>query len=172
MAEQGEAVLASLTKRIINMETDIFPDSKNYFEENTEDFVEKMKNYNTKVKTKSDLSKFTTWLKARNECRNLENMLPKELDGYLARFYLNIRKQDGTEYEPTSLSCFRQSVWRYLKDHGYSTNIMTDPVFIHSTDVLKAKRKELKSQGKGNRPQKSEAFSSQDLDILYSKNLI
>jgi hypothetical protein len=171
MADKGEAVLASLSKRIINMEPDIIV-SMDENEENTEEFVERMKNYNTKTKTKSDVSKFVEWLASITEHRNLVDIPPKELDNLLARFWLNVRKSDGTEYEPGSLSSFRQSIWRHLKEKQYSTNIMTDPAFQHSSAVLQAKRKDLKSQGKGNRPMKSEAFSPEDIDLFYSKHLL
>lgn len=162
MAEAGDRVLDSLAGRIMSLENN-----------ETRAFVDKMKNYNTKVKTKSDLAKFRNYLKeSQQELRAPETISSEELDGYLAKFMLNIRKNDGSEYEPDTLSSFRSSIWRELREKGYKHNIMTDPSFSHSTAVLLAKRKQLKSQGMGNKPMKSNPFSKEEIEILYQRKAL
>ena len=42
--------------------------------------------------------------------------------------------------------------FRYLRDEGYGHDIVTDQLFSSSRDVLQAKRRRLKAEGKGNRP--------------------
>lgn len=76
----------------------------------TKEFVEQMKN-NTKIKTKSDVNKFKAWLIKKKDQREIEKIPPKELDSLMAQFFLAIRKTDGLEYEPDSLSSYRQSIW-------------------------------------------------------------
>lgn len=162
MAEAGGRVLSSLAGRIISLENN-----------DTRSFVEKMKNYNTKVKTKSDLGRFREYLQeSQHELRTPEAIPPEELDTYLAKFLLNIRKKDGSEYEPDTLSSFRSSIWRQLRQKGYKHNILSDPAFSHSSDVLLAKRKQLKSMGLGNRPNKSNPFTKEEIELLYERKAL
>ena len=59
-------------------------------------FVESMKIRNTKSKITVNLKYFKEWMRNEhlNEDRNLEDIPPRELDMYLARFFLTVRKQD------------------------------------------------------------------------------
>ena len=45
-------------------------------------------------------------------------MPPPELDAYLSRFLLSVRKKSGNEYEPTTLRGIIASVERYLKTYA------------------------------------------------------
>ena len=51
-------------------------------------------------------------------------------------------------------------------------NLVEDVEFKHSRDVLMSKRKLLKQQGKGNRENKAEILSKDEINILYEKNLL
>ena len=61
-------------------------------------------------------------------------------------FSIGVRRQDGNEYEPDTLTGVQNSIDRYLKDNKMSCDIKKDEWFSHSRRVLEAKRKELKSQ--------------------------
>ena len=67
--------------------------------DDTSNFIEEMKNDNTKRKTKSDIKLLTEWLKENNELRAIEDISVPELNQYLARFYLSVRSRKNEEYE-------------------------------------------------------------------------
>ena len=52
------------------------------------------------------------------------------------------------------------------------SSIKRDPEFSHTRRVLEAKRKSLKSMGKGNKPNRAESFTSEEVAILKEKGII
>lgn len=98
-------------------------------------------------------------------------MEPPELDLLLCQFFMTIRKEDGSEYEPTSLGGMQASFMRYLKRNGYKHNIRDDPLFSRHRDVLVARRKSLKEMGLGLQPNKSDPFTEEEISILYAKGI-
>ena len=61
---------------------------------------------------------------------------------------------------------------RQLKKKGYSASIINNLVFEKTRKVLQSKQKQLKKQGKGNKPKASVALTREDLKILYEKCLL
>ena len=59
-------------------------------------------------------------------------MSPVELDKLLGKFYAEIKKQDGEDYEPESLRIMQCAPERYLKDNGYEVSILRDREFRKS----------------------------------------
>lgn len=139
--------------------------------DDTSNFIEEMKNDNTKRKTKSDIKLLTEWLKENNELRAIEDISVPELNQYLARFYLSVRSRKNEEYEPDSLKSIQSSNNRHLMEKS-GINILKDKEFHHSREVLSAKRKHLKSQGLGNKKMKADPFSSSEIDMLFEQNLL
>ncbi|KAL9961778.1 hypothetical protein ACROYT_G030797 [Oculina patagonica] len=82
------------------------------------------------------------------------------------------RTKDGNEYEPTSLRSLVASFERHLKKKSYSVSIINDLVFEKTRKLLQFKQKQLKKQGKGNKPKASVALTSEELKILYEKGLL
>ena len=101
--------------------------------------------------------------------RKIESIPPIELDRLLANFIISVRRCDGTEYEPDSLKSKVNSIGRHLRRKNYSKDIKSAPEFQHSRQVLEAKKKQLKSQGKGNRPLKSSRIEEEELRLLKEK---
>ena len=135
-------------------------------------FVESMKNANTQSKTKSDVRKVCQWLLEIDEIRQPEDIPPGELNMYLARMLLTFKKQSGKEYEPDSLKSIVNSLSRYLTSKNYPVNISTDNSFKHSRDVLASKRKSLKQMGLGNKKNRADPFTDDELEILRQKSLL
>jgi hypothetical protein len=54
-----------------------------------------------------------------------------------------------------------------IRERNYPVNMITAFEFQHSRDVLLAKRKDLKSQGKGHKVKREEATGRHSLDSLY-----
>lgn len=51
-------------------------------------------------------------------------------------------------------------------------SVKNDIEFSHTRRVLEAKRKSLKSLGKGNKPNRAEALTSEEISILREKGII
>lgn len=71
----------------------------------------------------------------------------------LDKFFKDVRKQNGSKYEPDSISSFPKSIQRHLKELKLPFNILQYEKFRPSWEVvLAAKRKNLIKQGQGNKP--------------------
>ncbi|KAM3939346.1 uncharacterized protein KIAA1958 homolog isoform 2-T2 [Leptodactylus fuscus] len=100
-------------------------------------------------------------------------MIPcKELDDYLASFFVDARQKDGSEYEPNSLANYQCGLERYLKEHRYGYSITRDKEFKRSQEALKQKQIELRCKGKGNKPHKSMKLTFADELILRKRGLL
>ena len=88
-----------------------------------EKVLQEQKSKSTQYKTESDLNAWKKFCESQKE---------------------SVRKQDGTEYEPGTLSSFQRSFQRYLYDEKESLiDILRDNEFSKSREVLAAKRKNL-----------------------------
>ena len=81
-----------------------------------EKFLQEQKSKNTQYKTKSDLNAWKKFCESLKESREIETIPANELDLLLSKFFISDRKQNGTEYEPATLSGFRRSFQRYLDE--------------------------------------------------------
>jgi len=91
---------------------------------------------------------------------------------YLHNLFSAIRKRDGTEYEPGTLTSVQYSIDRYLKENRAGYSIKSDSQFSHSNQVLASKRKNLKSQGKGNLKSRADPLTKEEIQILRNKGLL
>ena len=129
-------------------------------------------NKNTAQKTERDVRLLERFLKTKDEDRKIEDIPAAELNQFISEFIISVRTKDGNEYEPTSLRSLMASFERHLKKQGYSASIINDLVFEKARKVLQSKQKQLKKQGKGNKPKASVALTSEELKILYEKGLL
>ena len=67
--------------------------------------AQKSKNTQYKLKTKSNLNTWKKFCESLKESRATENIPANELD----LFFISVRKEDGTEYEPRTLNGFQRS---------------------------------------------------------------
>ena len=88
------------------------------------------------------------WLVAKNELRSIEDIPAEELDTYLAEFDMDVKKDNGADYEPGSIDSIRASIKRHLRDSEYPHSLR-DKVFSFSSRALSAKKVLLRKQGKG-----------------------
>ena len=68
-----------------------------------EKFIDNEENSNTRKKTKNDMALLSSFMAKEKENRQVEEIPPQELDNYLSRFLLSVRKKNGDEYEPSTL---------------------------------------------------------------------
>ena len=132
-----------------------------------EKFLQEQKSKNTQYKTKSDLNAWKKSCESQKESRAIGNIPANELDLLLSKFFISVRKQNGTEYELGTLSGFQRSFQRYLHEKGSLINILRDNEFSKSREVLAAKRKNLVRQGKGNCPNATRELTEAEEDALF-----
>ena len=75
----------------------------------------------------------------QRETREPETMTAKELGKLLSRFFKSITKENGEEYEPSSLTSFQRSFHRYFSEKKMPFNTFEDDEFSSSRQVLAAK---------------------------------
>ena len=80
-------------------------------------FIEEDRNSNTTKKTKTDLNVWTRWCNSINEKRQMEDIPPEELNSLLAHFFIKVRKLNGEEFEPGTLTSFQRSFDRDIRQH-------------------------------------------------------
>ena len=107
------------------------------------EFIEEQQTRNTKEKTKYDLNVWERFCKQKSESRKLEAIPWDELNLLLCAFFKDIKKKNGDEYEPGTLTCLQRSIQRHLNTHGSQANLIHGNEFKLSREVLSAKRKKL-----------------------------
>jgi hypothetical protein len=81
-------------------------------------------NRNMRKSTNLWVGVFKKWAKYRNIGKNLEKYKVEELDEVLSRFYAEVRKTNGEEYEPDCLKVMQASLDRFLqKERIFQVNI-------------------------------------------------
>ena len=80
---------------------------------------------------------------------------------------MKVRKANGKEYEPATLTAFQRSFDRHLRDLGQQRSIITDREFEGSRQVLQAKRRDLHGNGRGCRPHAADPITPAEEDELW-----
>ena len=132
-----------------------------------EDFISAQKSSNTVKKTKSDIRALKRFCSTIDETREPETMTAKKLDKLLSRFFKDITKENGEEYEPSSLTSFQRSFQRYFSEKKLPFNIFVDDEFSRSRQVLAAKRKSLVQSGFGNKPNATRELTEEEQEKLF-----
>ncbi|XP_070550399.1 uncharacterized protein KIAA1958 homolog [Ptychodera flava] len=130
-------------------------------------FVSDQQNKETTRKTRYHISLFKQFLIENNDDREIKDNHPAELDPLVGRFLCVVRKEDGSEYEPSYLRGMLNSLERHLRWEKYESSLTLGAEFFMAREKLKAKQKELRKQGKGNLPNKADALTDDDINHLY-----
>ena len=115
---------------------------------------------------------FRTYLVQTGEKNEIENLSAESLNETFSTFLLSARKKDGSEYEPTTLRGFLCSLDRYLRQKISNLNVNSGPQFAKCREVLKAKQKQLKGLGYGNKPNASDEITDEDINKLFDCSLL
>ena len=140
--------------------------------EELRDFIIDNRSKNTKKKTDSAVKKFQNFLSETNEEKLIHEIDPKQLNIYLGQFFISAKRDNGEDYEPESLTGLHRSIERHLRDYSYSESILRSASFQTSRDVLKSRKEVLKSMGKGNLPNKAEAVTDREEEIMWEKGVL
>ena len=134
-----------------------FPD---FQVEEIQELKENSENQNTKKSTSTWLNVWTSWAESKNFETNLLSYEAKQLDETLQKFFAEIRKKDGSEYEPDSLRVMLASLDRHLREKDAAFSIAKDIEFSNSRKVLEGKARLLRQEGFGKRPNAAKALTS------------
>ena len=134
------------------------------------DFINAQKASNTLAKTRSDVKKFEAFLQQFHERRGISNLPLADLDTHLCNFFIQVKRNDGQDFEPDSLTGLQRSIQRHLGETDSKLNILKDEEFRRSREVLAARRKQLVSLGKGNvLPNAATALTDADEEKLFQQ---
>ena len=94
-----------------------------------------------------------------------------ELDKILQHVFAQLRKKDGTNYEPDSLRTMLGALDRYFRNAGYNFRIIKDKEFTECRQVLNGKAIELREMGMGKRKNKADVLTEEE-EIMWSKGVL
>ena len=116
-------------------------EENNASQEEIETFIKEQESENTVRKTASDMKTFNRYLSSINKNVQVLDLPAANLDRILSKFFKDVRKINGEEYE--LLSGFQRSIQWFLYDGKSYFNVLIDKEFETSRKVLAAKRKSL-----------------------------
>jgi integrase len=133
-------------------------------------FINSKRNHNTTRKTDQCVNRFLKWIQAdpRNDVRPLLEIPVTTMDIYVGGFLMDLKKVNGDLYEPDTLTSFHRAINRKLEEISYGYDLVKSIEFKTSKKVLECKRRELKQNGKGNRPNKAAPLTEQDEEMLWT----
>lgn len=108
----------------------------------------------------------------QNEKRAIESIPPPELSDLWWNFFLGVRKSDGSNYEANTWRTFIYIFDRHLRRMKYGKQIISSLEFSKVREVLKAKQKDLKNEGRGDISQKSDKITDEEINQLWEKELL
>ena len=141
-------------------------------EKSIDDYIIEQQNKNTRAEMTRDVKLLIESLREKQEQRNPEDIEAKELNECICEFILIVKQKDGKDFEASSLGGLFSSFNRHLKECKYPVSVIEDVAFERARKCLETKNKQLKKEGKGNRPNAAEALSDDEINILYEKNLL
>ena len=127
-------------------------------------------NANTQKKINAAVSRFEKFVSERGEKTNILELDVEHLDALLAVFLKGAKREDGNEYEPVSVQSFSACIRKYLSDK--ITGIDAEKSFPVAKSALARKKKELKSLGKGNRPNRADCLTDRDEETLWERGVL
>ena len=159
-----------------NFEIKIFDDEQNervdgrfvpMTDSEVDNLIETGENANTKRKTLYNINFVKQFLTEHGERRSIEEIPAVKLNNYVSKSKVAARTKKGEEYV-----LHLEEFCRVLSATNVAPVIIKDNDFQKTRDTLKAKQKELKRQGKGNKPKATTALSDEEIDILYGKKVL
>jgi len=94
-----------------------------------------------------------SWAESKGLNNDIVKYEAKELDECLSRFFAEVRKSDGSDYEPDSLRVMLAALDRHLKQNHSKISIAKDREFVKCRQVLEGKTRALRKKGYGKRPE-------------------
>ena len=104
---------------------------------------------------------------------DIANMEITQLQRWMSRFVLEIRKTDGTPYPPESIYHIVCGIMRFVRHNGKpEVDFFRDQAFAEFRTVLDAEMKRLKAAGIGSRAHKAEPLTPEEEEMLWDKGVL
>ena len=125
--------------------------------------------HNTAQDTKYCTNVWYEWSNYRREVHRsqippLTEITPPQLQYWLTRFVLEVRKKDGTEYPSQTLHHLCSELLRYLRQNGHPT------LDIYKDSLAEMKR--LQRLGIGSKTKQAEPLTEEEEEIMWQKGLL
>ena len=96
-----------------------------------------------------------------------------QLQHWLCRFILEVRKKDGNPFPPNTLHHIACGIMRYLRINGKpGIDIFKDKEFARFRTVLDSEMKRLQSSGLGSGQRKAEPITYDEEEIMWEKGIL
>ena len=112
--------------------------------------------------------RFREFHASQNYPEAFESLPAATLDLIITTYVKELKKRDGGEYEPGTITGVHCSIDHYLREAEYEVNIMHSPLFKSSHEMAEAKRRFLKSCRKWNAPNKAVALTEDEVEKIWS----
>ena len=143
-----------------------------------ERLIEEGKSKNTDKNTRWALGTFEAWRIQRNSTGNenipdLLQMSTNDVNSWLARFVVEVRRVDGKEYPAHTLYQICCGISRHLLNNGFEKHILRNESeeFRYFQRALDAKCKDLTKKGIGMVKKKADAICEADEQELWKKRI-
>ena len=136
---------------------------------NFKDYIRSQDAKNTISSNRAAFKAVSRFFAEIGESRQVQAIPPNELDGLLARFFMEVKKKNGKCYQPDCLSTMHRAMKRYLDNMNYGTDILHDRMFETSRKVLAARRKELRKLGYGGTPNAARELTESEETMLFDQ---
>ena len=137
----------------------------------TSQYIDSKKNKNTLRSIECSKNKFQSYIIEKGITKDMLDLDRPELDQFIGAWILDMKKDDGSEYEPTTITANVNRLARHISDKK-SVDILDKNLFPIAHNVLLAKKKDLKQQGKGNTPNKAEILEECDEMKLWESGAL
>ena len=114
--------------------------------EEIQKLAEKAVNKNTVKTTKTWMNVWKSWAESKGFNDDILKYEAKELDECLSRFFAEIRKSDGSDYEPDSLRVMLAALDRHLKQNDSKISIAKVREFVKCRQVLEGKARAIREK--------------------------
>ena len=118
------------------------------------------------------------WCRSREQSSNcvippLCELNKSQLQHWMSRFVMELRKKDGSVFPPNSLHHICCGLMRYLRSSGKpELDIFKDSEFAEFRTVLDSQMKRLQAAGIGANKKKAEPITVEEEEILWQKGLL
>lgn len=97
---------------------------------------------------------------------------PQQLDYWLSKFVLEVRKANGEHYPPDTLYCICTGLLRYIRETRPEINIFKSPTYDGFQKTIDSEMKRLRSTGLGVKKRQAELITTEEENQLWEKGFL
>ena len=103
----------------------------------------------------------------------LLEMTNTDLQHWMTRFIMEVRKKDGSIFPPNTLHHIRCGIMRHLRTNGKpALDFFKDPEFADFRASIDAEMKHLQAAALGSQRKQAEPLTREEVEILWEKGLL